>query len=136
MELESDILASTLTYYLPVKSGRISGQKGGKINIENIENQKQIEGNGGKISGKINIGESGQISGKKSGQISGKKNGEETRKKIVDAMRQNPEITRSELAKVVGITPSTIQKHIEILKASEAIVRLGSDRKGLWKVLI
>jgi len=27
------------------------------------------------------------------------------------------------------------QKHIEYLKSSEIIVRLGSDRKGLWKGL-
>lgn len=35
----------------------------------------------------------------------------------------------------VGISQSAIQKHIEHLKGAGIIIRLGSDRKGLWKVL-
>lgn len=66
---------------------------------------------------------------------SGRIQGEETRTKIVEAMRRKPEISRRELAEIVGISPSAIQKHVEFLKETEIIVRLGSDRKGLWKVL-
>ncbi|MDE6341362.1 MAG: ArsR family transcriptional regulator, partial [Muribaculaceae bacterium] len=40
-----------------------------------------------------------------------------------------------ELSKLLGMSPSAIQRHIEFLKESEIIIRLGSDRKGLWKVL-
>ncbi len=61
--------------------------------------------------------------------------GEETRAKIIKAMRNKPEISRKELAELVGISQSAIQKHIEHLKDAEVIIRLGSDRKGLWKVL-
>ena len=50
-------------------------------------------------------------------------------------MRNNPEISLIELAEMVGISQSAIQKHIEHLKGAEIIIRLGSDRKGLWKVL-
>ncbi len=65
----------------------------------------------------------------------GQNQGEETRAKIVEAMRNKPEISRRELAEIVGISQSAIQKHIEHLKDAEIIIRLGSDRKGLWKVL-
>ena len=65
----------------------------------------------------------------------GQNQGEETRAKIIEAMRKKPEISRQELTKIVGISPSAIQKHIKYLKEAEIIIRLGSDRKGLWKVL-
>ena len=65
----------------------------------------------------------------------GQKQGDETRAKIIEAMRRKPEISRKELTEIIGISPSAIQKHIECLKSSKIIVRLGSDRKGLWKVL-
>lgn len=65
----------------------------------------------------------------------GQNKGEESRSRIMEAMRRNPEITRLELSAAIGISPSSIQKHIEILKRSGLIVRLGSDRKGFWRVL-
>lgn len=65
----------------------------------------------------------------------GYKSGDESRARIVEAMRNNPEISRKELSNLLGISPSAIQKHIEFLKEAEIIIRLGSDRKGLWKVL-
>ena len=100
------------------------GQKGGQINIdtENIyaDNQCNTHDKGGQ---------------KEVVRNSGQNQGEETRARIVEAMRKKPEISRRELADIIGISPSAIQKHIEHLKETEIIIRLGSDRKGLWKVL-
>ena len=85
------------------------------------------------------ISKSGQINASKSGQNTdipkGYKSGDESRAKIVEAMRNNPEISRKDLSKLLGISPSAIQRHIEFLKDSRIIIRLGSDRKGLWRVL-
>lgn len=87
----------------------------------------------------MGIPKSRQIDESKSGQINnspkGYKSGDESRSKIVESMRNNPEISCRKLSKLLGISPSVIQRHIEVLKEAEVIVRLGSDRKGLWKVL-
>jgi len=61
----------------------------------------------------------------------GYKQGDETKAKIIEAMK----ISSKELTEIIGISLSTIQKHIEYMKNTEIIVWLGSDRKGLWKVL-
>lgn len=110
VEFDSGIISSTVTYPLPLKK---SDQK--------------------------NSPESGQNDSIKSGQHAnisrGYKTGDESRSKIVEAMRRNPEISRKELSTVLGISQSAIQRHIEYLKAAKVIVRLGIDRKGLWKVL-
>lgn len=121
VDFESDITSSTVTYPLPLqKSGRNGGQIIGDVKTINIDNQEDI------------LNEGGQNRVVRNG---GQKKGEETRAKIVEAMRNKPDISRRQLAEILGISQSAIQKHIEHLKGAEIIIRLGSDRKGLWKVL-
>jgi len=121
VDFESDIASSTVTYPLP---GLKSGQKGGQINADLSGNNSDLQDDGKIHSGQNTVVRSG-----------GQKQGEETRAKIIEAMRKKPEISRRELTTLLGISPSAIQKHIEYLKGAEIIIRLGSDRKGLWKVL-
>lgn len=153
VEFESDITSSTVTYPLPLKKGgQINDSKSGqKDNVKSGQisdddsrqttDDLQDEGLNKSIdSGQKNHSESDQKDGDKSGQYAdiskGYKTGDKSRSKIVEAMRRNPEISRKELSSLLGISQSAIQRHIEYLKAAQVIVRLGSDRKGLWKVLI
>lgn len=50
-------------------------------------------------------------------------------------MRNNRETTRRDLSKSLVISSSDIQWYIKFLKETGIIIRLGSDRKGLWRVL-
>lgn len=121
VEFESDITSSTVTY---PRSGLKSGQNGGQINTVESGCSTDLQNDGNTPSGQNPVVRTG-----------GQKQGDETRAKIIEAMRRKPDISRRELTEILGISPSAIQKHIEYLKKSEIIVRLGSDRKGLWKVL-
>lgn len=120
VDFESDITSSTVTYPLPVKGG----QSGGQINQELAG-----IGAGNQDNTLIKGGQNEVV------RTGGQNQGDETRSKIVEAMRKKPEISRRELAETVGISQSAIQKHIEHLKGAGIIIRLGSDRKGLWRVL-
>lgn len=136
VDFESDITSSTVTYPLPLlKSGQINSPKSGQISIEYLDQNVDMA----RDSIANAISKSGQINASKSGQNidipRGYKSGDESRMKIVEAMRNNPEISRRELSKLLGISPSAIQRHIEFLKDTGIIIRLGSDRKGLWRVL-
>lgn len=117
------------------KSGQINSSKSGQINIDHFSQSIDMARDDIVNS----ISKSGQINASKSGQNTdipkGYKSGDESRAKIVEAMRNNPEISRKDLSKLLGISPSAIQRHIEFLKDSRIIIRLGSDRKGLWRVL-
>lgn len=121
VDFESDISSSTLTYSLPTAE---SGQKGGQISSGHPSNTPDSQCNKPTDSRNEQVVRNG-----------GQKQGDVTRAKIVAAMRNKPEISRKELSESIGISPSAIQKHIEYLKGAEIIIRLGSDRKGLWKVL-
>ena len=54
---------------------------------------------------------------------------------VLDQLRSHPEITRKELASVLGKSENTIKEHLARLKSEGLIERVGSDRKGYWKVL-
>ena len=71
----------------------------------------------------------GQTGGQTSGQTSG-----QTTEKIFKLIKNNPFITRSELSRIMGISTSAIQKHIETLKKSR-IRRVGGDFGGYWEVI-
>ena len=59
----------------------------------------------------------------------------ETQKKILDAIRDNPNLTQEALASIIGVANSTIEKNIRILKTSKVIDRSGSKRNGYWTIL-
>ncbi len=57
-----------------------------------------------------------------------------TQNRIVEIMRDNPQITISELSKIIGMNNSGIKKNIAKLKEDGVIERVGSDKSGSWKV--
>ena len=58
-----------------------------------------------------------------------------TRQRILDCLRDEPELTRRELAERIGVTPDGIKYHLRKLKADSVIRRVGSDRAGRWLVV-
>ncbi|MDR0894909.1 MAG: winged helix-turn-helix transcriptional regulator, partial [Prevotellaceae bacterium] len=63
------------------------------------------------------------------------KSGQKTYNTVFALIKETPTITREELSIRVGITQSTIQKHVKRLKDNGYIQREGSDKSGCWKVL-
>ena len=64
-----------------------------------------------------------------SGKMSGKTSG-----KIIDAMRENSEITIPELAEHIGVTERSIERNIQRLQKEGAIRRVGPAKGGQWEV--
>ncbi len=57
-----------------------------------------------------------------------------TREKIIDSIKNNPEITTGELAKELGITIKGVEWNIKKLKQEDRIKRIGPARGGHWEV--
>ena len=68
-----------------------------------------------------------------------KKRLEKSGKKTVDVLwallKDNPRFTLADMVEVLGITRSTIQKHIVNLKAAGRLRRVGPDKGGRWEIL-
>lgn len=58
----------------------------------------------------------------------------ENEQKILEKISENPSITQSELSNILGITTRAIRKTMKNLKDKGVIERVGSDRKGYWKI--
>lgn len=54
--------------------------------------------------------------------------------KVMEILRENPSITAKQMAKQMNISPRKVSRLIKELKENGKIVRIGSDRKGYWKI--
>jgi ATP-dependent DNA helicase RecG len=59
----------------------------------------------------------------------------QTTQKITALIRQNPEITRQELAMALGITDSGVKYHLKKMQDKGLLHRVGPDRGGYWEVV-
>lgn len=57
-----------------------------------------------------------------------------TQELIVEEIRNNPQITRVELAQRVGITPDGVKYHLQKLTKAGIIRHVGSTRSGEWTI--
>lgn len=59
----------------------------------------------------------------------------ESEKKILGILRENPSLTYVELADRLKISRKTVSQKLKLLKDKGIIVRVGSAKKGYWKLL-
>lgn len=59
-----------------------------------------------------------------------------TRDKIIEQLRNNPKITRNELASILGITPDGVKYHLQKMTVDGVVIRHGSARGGFWEVVM
>lgn len=67
-------------------------------------------------------------------EISNKKPLNARRVKILEEMRNNPNITQVQLSKIIGVGITAIENNIKFLKENGYIERVGSNKTGYWKV--
>ena len=60
---------------------------------------------------------------------------QKTTQKIIELMKNYPEITQKELAEQCGITADGIKWQIKQLKKKNIITRIGSDKSGYWQII-
>ena len=58
----------------------------------------------------------------------------QTRQTILEEMRNNPNVTKEELQRLLKISGTAIDKNIAYLKKNGYIERVGSNKSGYWKV--
>ena len=58
----------------------------------------------------------------------------ETTQKILDAIKENPFITRTKLAEITGLTNDGVKYNLTKLKKNKTIKRIGSDKGGRWEI--
>ena len=59
-----------------------------------------------------------------------------TRQRIMEEIRNNPNITQPQLMAIIGIGKTAIQNNIAFLKKNGYIERVGSNKNGYWRVML
>lgn len=71
----------------------------------------------------------------KSGQKKrSEKSGQKTVERLWQLLKDHPNLSQAGLVAALGITRSTVQKHIVNLKAAGRLRRVGPDKGGHWEV--
>jgi len=60
---------------------------------------------------------------------------QKTTQKILELIKENPKITRKELAEKIGISEDGIKFNLNQLKKQNKIKRVGPDKGGYWEIL-
>jgi ATP-dependent DNA helicase RecG len=72
----------------------------------------------------------------KTTQKTTRKTTQKTTQEIIEAIKQNPEITRKELAELINdITEDGIKYHLNKLKKEGKLKRVGPDKGGYWEIV-
>lgn len=58
-----------------------------------------------------------------------------TRDKILELIKENREISTTEMAETIGITKKGIEYHLNILRKEKIIEHIGPNQGGYWKIL-
>ena len=59
----------------------------------------------------------------------------EREKKVVEILRREPALTRSEMAECLGCSDSTVKRALQSMVEKGVIKRIGSNKKGEWIIL-
>jgi ATP-dependent DNA helicase RecG len=65
----------------------------------------------------------------------GGKTTQKTTQKILGLIKENPNITRKELASIIGISEDGIKYYITNLKSMRVLERIGPDKGGYWRIV-
>ena len=55
--------------------------------------------------------------------------------KIIDLIKENPKITRNELASILNITSDGVKYNLKKLVDNKILERIGPDNGGYWKII-
>jgi ATP-dependent DNA helicase RecG len=58
----------------------------------------------------------------------------ESQRRILELTKNNPQISKAEMAEKIGISTTAIDKNIEKLKEKGLLRRVGPDKGGKWEV--
>ena len=75
-----------------------------------------------------------RVNDKVNDRVNDKVNNKEPEKAVLSLLMENPEYTVTQLADMLNVSRKTIANKMKVLKERNIIERVGSSRKGYWKI--
>ena len=61
---------------------------------------------------------------------------QKTSQKIIDLIKEDPYISTTKMAEIIGVDRRNIARNIKKLKEQGAVRRVGPDRGGFWEIIV
>ena len=61
---------------------------------------------------------------------------QKTSQKIIDLIKENPYISTTKMAEIIGVDRRNIARNIKKLKEQGAVRRVGPDKGGFWEIIV
>ena len=61
---------------------------------------------------------------------------QKTSQKIIDLIKEDPYISTTKMAEIIGVDRRNIARNIKKLKEQGAVRRVGPDKGGFWEVIV
>ena len=89
-----------------------------------------------KVSEKVNVNdERVDINVTENVTDASQKTSQKTSQKIIDLIKEDPYISTSKMAEIIGVDRRNIARNIKKLKEQGAVRRVGPDKGGFWEVI-
>ena len=73
--------------------------------------------------------------GQKGGQKSNQKSNQKKQDQMMELLLSEPTLSRKDLSTILGISQSTVQNYIRLLRKQGRLIRIGGAKGGKWKVI-
>ena len=64
------------------------------------------------------------------------KTSQKTSQKIIDLIKEDPYISTSKMAEIIGVDRRNIARNIKKLQEQGVVRRVGPDKGGFWEVIV
>jgi len=64
------------------------------------------------------------------------KTSQKTSQKIIDLIKEDPYISTSKMAEIIGVDRRNIARNIKKLQEQGAVRRVGPDKGGFWEIIV
>ena len=61
---------------------------------------------------------------------------QKTSQKIIDLIKEDPYISTTKMAEIIGVDRRNIARNIKKLKEQGAVRRVGPDKGGFWEIIV
>ena len=88
-----------------------------------------------KVAEKVNVNATEKVNATENVIDASQKTSQKTSQKIIDLIKEDPYISTSKMAEIIGVDRRNIARNIKKLQEQGVVRRVGPDKGGFWEVI-
>ena len=89
-----------------------------------------------KVNEKVNVNVTEKVNATENVTDVSQKTSQKTSQKIIDLIKEDPYISTTKMAEIIGVDRRNIARNIKKLQEQGVVRRVGPDKGGFWEVIV